>query len=57
MKLQFRMDAFNLTNSIMFFSFDQLLNPQGYGNSGFGQKYLGQSNVGRTLQYSLKFLF
>ena len=57
MKLQFRMDAFNLTNSIMFLSFDQLLNAQGYGNSGFGQKYLGQSNIGRTLQYSLRFVF
>ena len=52
MSLQFRMEAYNLTNSVMFSSPDA-----GYGDTTFGQEDQGQSNIGRTLQYSLKFVF
>ncbi len=52
MNLQFRMEAYNLTNSVMFSPADS-----GFGDSTFGQENLGQNNTGRTLQYSLKFVF
>ena len=52
MDLQFRMEFYNLTNSVMYTPADA-----GYGDSTFGQKNLGQSNIGRTLQYSLRFVF
>jgi len=46
------MDAYNLTNSIMWQSPDAQ-----YGDATFAQSHLLQSNYGRTLQYSLKFVF
>ncbi|MGH9325262.1 MAG: carboxypeptidase regulatory-like domain-containing protein [Terriglobia bacterium] len=52
MNLQFRVEAYNLTNSIMFAPADS-----GFGDSTFGQMNLGQSNLGRTIQYSLRFSF
>jgi hypothetical protein len=50
--LQLRMEAYNLTNSVMFSPGDS-----GFGDSTFGQNKLGQSNIGRTLQYSLRLVF
>jgi hypothetical protein len=50
--LHFRMEAYNLTNSVVWASEDT-----GYGDSTFGQKNLAQSNIGRTLQYSLRLTF
>lgn len=52
LKLQFRMEAYNLTNSIMWQPADS-----NYGDSTFGQTDLSQSNVGRTLQYAAKIVF
>jgi hypothetical protein len=52
MALQFRMDAYNFTNSIMWTDPDY-----SFGDSTFGQGHTAQSNIGRTLQYSLKFTF
>lgn len=52
MNLQFRMEAYNLTNSVMWTNPDTSV-----GDQSFGQLYTGQSNIGRTLQYSLKFVF
>ena len=51
-KLQLRMEAYNLTNSIMFAPADA-----SFGNSSFGQANLSQSNAGRTLQYSARLTF
>ncbi|HZQ52660.1 MAG TPA: carboxypeptidase regulatory-like domain-containing protein [Bryobacteraceae bacterium] len=50
--LQFRMEAYNLTNSIMW----QAANA-GYGSSTFGQMNLVQSNVGRSIQYAARLMF
>jgi hypothetical protein len=52
LKLQFRMEAFNLTNSIMWKAADA-----NYGDSTFGQSKLQQNNAGRTLQYVAKLIF
>ena len=52
LKLQFRMEAYNLTNSIMWQAPDA-----NYGDSTFGQPNLLQSNVGRSLQYAAKLVF
>jgi hypothetical protein len=52
MNLQVRMEAYNLTNTVMFTEADS-----GFGDSNFGQKNQGQFNIGRTLQYSLRFVF
>jgi hypothetical protein len=52
MSLQLRVEAYNLTNTVMFQPGDS-----GYGDSTFGQNYLLQSNIGRTIQYSLRFSF
>ena len=51
-KLQFRMEAYNLTNSIMFAPADA-----SYGDSSFGQMNLSQANGGRTLQYAARLNF
>jgi hypothetical protein len=51
-KLQFRMEAYNLTNSIMFAPADA-----SFGDSSFGQMNLSQSNGGRTLQYAARLNF
>ncbi|HEX4166593.1 MAG TPA: TonB-dependent receptor [Bryobacteraceae bacterium] len=51
-KLQFRMEAYNLTNSIMFAPADA-----NFGDSSFGQVNLNQSNTGRTLQYAARLSF
>jgi hypothetical protein len=51
-KLQFRMEAYNLTNSIMFTPADA-----NFGDSSFGQMNLNQANVGRTLQYAARLNF
>jgi len=50
--LHFRMEAYNLTNSVVWANEDT-----GYGDSTFGEKNLGQNNIGRTLQYSLRLTF
>jgi len=58
MKLEFRMEAYNLTNSVVWAP--ENWNGAGgttYGNPTFGQKDLLQSNIGRTLQYSLRLTF
>ncbi len=52
MNLEFRMDAYNFTNSIMYQDPDTSL-----GDSTFGLSHVKQNNNGRTLQYSLKFVF
>ena len=52
LKLQLRMEAYNLTNSIMWQAPDA-----NYGDSTFGQPNLLQSNVGRSLQYAAKLVF
>lgn len=52
MDLQFRMEAYNLTNSPMWKDPDS-----GFGDSNFGQLYPGQNNVDRTLQYALRLTF
>jgi hypothetical protein len=52
LKLQFRMEAYNLTNSLMWRPADS-----NYGDSTFGQANVQQSNVGRTFQYAAKFIF
>lgn len=52
MNLQFRMEAYNLTNSLMYTNPDTTVSDQ-----AFGQLNTGQSNIGRTLQYSLRFVF
>ncbi len=51
-RLQFRMEGYNLTNSIMWQPADT-----SYGDSSFGQANLNQSNTGRTLQYAAKLIF
>jgi hypothetical protein len=50
--LHFRMEAYNLTNSVVWANEDN-----GYGDSTFGEKNLSQNNIGRTLQYSLRLTF
>jgi hypothetical protein len=52
MNLQFRLEAYNMTNTPIFNPADS-----GYGDSTFGQKNLTQYNTDRTIQYSLRFLF
>jgi hypothetical protein len=52
MKLQFRAEAYNLTNSIVWSSASAA-----YHDSTFGQENLYQANVGRSMQYSLKLFF
>ncbi len=51
-KIQFRMEAYNLTNSIMFTSANT-----SFGSSSFGQANLNQGNAGRTLQYAARLNF
>ncbi len=51
-KLQFRMEAYNLTNSIMFAPADSNVT-----DSSFGQANIRQSNLGRTLQYAARLSF
>jgi hypothetical protein len=46
------MEAYNLTNSVVWANEDN-----GYGDSTFGEKNLSQNNIGRTLQYSLRLTF
>jgi hypothetical protein len=46
------MEAYNLTNSIMFAPADA-----NFGDSSFGQVNLNQSNTGRTLQYAARLSF
>jgi hypothetical protein len=58
MRLQFRMEAYNLTNSIVFAPEDYPYgNGTSYGDPTFGLKNLYQYNIGRTLQYSLRLSF
>jgi hypothetical protein len=52
MNLQFRLEAYNMTNTPIFNPGDS-----GYGDSTFGQKNLTQYNNDRTIQYSLRLLF
>jgi hypothetical protein len=52
MNLQFRAEAYNLTNSIVWAPEDA-----NFGDSQFGQKNLAQNNIGRTIQYSLRLSF
>ncbi len=51
-KIQFRMEAYNLTNSIMFSPPNTSI-----GNSTFGQVDQSQMNTGRTLQYAARLNF
>jgi hypothetical protein len=52
MNLQLRVEAYNLTNTVMFNAADS-----GFDDSNFGQKNQGQFNIGRTIQYSMRFVF
>jgi hypothetical protein len=52
MNLQFRVEAYNLTNSIVWAPEDA-----NFGDSQFGQRNLAQNNIGRTIQYSLRLSF
>ena len=52
MNLQLRVEAYNLTNTVMFQPADS-----NFGDSSFGQLNTGQANIGRTIQYSLRFVF
>jgi hypothetical protein len=63
LRLQFRGDAFNLTNSVLFGTPDNNLNDgqpkqQSTGCwTGFGTVGCNQANTPRVLQFSLKLLF
>ena len=52
LRLQFRLEAYNLTNSIQWSAPDS-----SFGDSTFGQLYQQQANSGRTVQYSLRLTF
>jgi hypothetical protein len=52
MHLQLRVEAYNLTNTVMFNAADS-----NFGDSNFGQSDPSQFNIGRTIQYSLRFVF
>ena len=52
MNLQFRIEAYNLTNSVNYQPEDS-----NYGDTTFGQKNLQPTSIGRTIQYSLRLTF